>query len=89
MEQLPYSTLVPGEVSLYVCMHVCGYCHNIWTLGDIDSIFGFPYSTNELLSNNIQVNDLVILTMTFIVDAVPREMRDVHCSPNQGNKCRL
>ena len=42
--------------------------YNFWTVKDRDFIFGMhtQYSTNDTLSNNTKVNELVTLTLTFV-----------------------
>ena len=57
-------------VFLSLCLFVCllstlNLRYNFWTVRDRDFIFGMhAYSTNDALSNDTKVNDLVTLTLT-------------------------
>ena len=57
-------------VCLFVCLSVClsvlnfNICYNFWTIRGRNFIFGM-HSTNDSLSNDTKVNDLVTLTLTF------------------------
>ena len=54
------------SVCLSVCLSVVNFnlCYNFWTARDIFHIW-HAYSTNEALSNDTKVNDLVTLTLTL------------------------
>ena len=59
------------SVCLPVCLSVClsvvnfNLRYNFWTVRDRDFIFGMHTSTNNALSNDTKINDLVTLTLTL------------------------
>ena len=55
---------------LFVCLlSTLNICYNFWTVGDRGYMYIIiiwqAYSTNDALSNDTKVNDLVTLTLTF------------------------
>ena len=56
-------------VCLFVCLSVVNFNlrYNFWTVRHRDFIFGMhtPLMTNDTLSNDIKINDLVTLTLTL------------------------
>ena len=55
--------------SVFLWQKTFNFGHKFWTTWDRDFIFGIaPYSTNETLSNDIEVNNCVTLTVTCILE---------------------
>ena len=70
---IPFNGPGLGASSFFSCLSVCGSVaffnlgHSFWSVRDTDFIFGMHNQPNDILSNDSKVNDLVTLTVTFIL----------------------